>query len=166
VYTTPKSYLDLINLYINRLEQKRSEFNANKNRLATGLKKLNDTNASIAELKVKLKEMQPILLENNEKLKETLVISNKEKLEADEKERVVMGEKEIVEKKAQEAGAIRNEAAAGLAEAQPELDAAKVAVNTLDVKHIQTLKVLQSPPADVELCMDSIMVLLQEKPGW
>jgi dynein heavy chain len=57
VYTTPKSYLDLISLYNQVLEQKRHEFNLNKNRLAVGLKKLNDTNTNIAELKVKLADM-------------------------------------------------------------------------------------------------------------
>jgi hypothetical protein len=36
------------------LEIKRVEFTKNKNRLAIGLKKLNDTNTNIAELKVKL----------------------------------------------------------------------------------------------------------------
>lgn len=44
VYTTPKSYLDLINLYKNQLGKKRNEMNANKNRLANGLKKLENTN--------------------------------------------------------------------------------------------------------------------------
>lgn len=57
VYTTPKSYLDLINLYLNTLDVKRSEYNINKNRLATGLKKLQDTNKSIEELKNKLIEL-------------------------------------------------------------------------------------------------------------
>lgn len=57
VYTTPKSYLDLINLYLIALDQKWNEFNINKNRLSNGLKKLNNTNANIAELKVKLAEL-------------------------------------------------------------------------------------------------------------
>lgn len=57
VYTTPKSYLDLISLYLNTLDNKRYEYNINRNRLATGLKKLHDTNKSIAELKVKLAEL-------------------------------------------------------------------------------------------------------------
>lgn len=61
VYTTPKSYLDLISLYLNTLDLKRNEYNVNKRRLATGLKKLNDTNVSIADLRVKLTEMQPLL---------------------------------------------------------------------------------------------------------
>ena len=44
----------------------------NKNRLANGLKKLNDTNSNIAVLKVTLAEMQPKLVESNKQLKITL----------------------------------------------------------------------------------------------
>jgi len=61
VYTTPKSYLDLISLYINTLERKRKEVSANKNRLAQGLKKLEETNKQIAELRVSLAEAAPVL---------------------------------------------------------------------------------------------------------
>lgn len=62
IYTTPKSYLDLISLYKKVLERKRFDFETNKNRLATGLKKLNDTNAEIAILKDQIEEMQPKLV--------------------------------------------------------------------------------------------------------
>ena len=62
IYTTPKSYLDLISLYLKKLEEQRNEFHQNKNRLAIGLKKLNDTNSNIAELKIKIEEMQPKLV--------------------------------------------------------------------------------------------------------
>lgn len=44
VYTTPKSYLDLIALYRNTLLRKRNEMNLNRNRLANGLRKLETTN--------------------------------------------------------------------------------------------------------------------------
>jgi dynein heavy chain, axonemal len=61
VYTTPKSYLDLISLYSNLLEVKRDENQVNKNRLAKGLKTLSVTNTAIAELKDELEVMQPKL---------------------------------------------------------------------------------------------------------
>lgn len=61
VYTTPKSYLDLISLYLKVLEIKRAEFQKNKQRLANGIRKLNDTNTNIAELSAKLTEMKPKL---------------------------------------------------------------------------------------------------------
>ncbi len=59
VYTTPKSYLDLIHLYVSSLEQLREESMRNKRRLALGLKKLQDTNVSIAEFKIKIEHLQP-----------------------------------------------------------------------------------------------------------
>jgi len=90
VYTTPKSYLDLISLYKNTLTKKRQEMNANKNRLANGLKKLETTNTNIAELKITLAEMQPQLVLSNEKLKETLEVVNRDKAIAYEKERLAM----------------------------------------------------------------------------
>jgi dynein heavy chain len=73
VYTTPKSYLDLISLYLKVLEIKRTEFQRNKTRLANGIRKLNDTNANIAELNIKLTEMKPKLESKNEELKVALV---------------------------------------------------------------------------------------------
>lgn len=124
VYTTPKSYLDLISLYTSVLEQKRAEYEVNKSRLATGLKKLNDTNASIAELKIKLAEMQPQLLKKNEEIKIALEKVNADKKVANEKEKVVSAEAEIVNKKAVEAQAIADDAQSEIAKAQPELDAA------------------------------------------
>jgi len=84
VYTTPKSYLDLINLYLIALDQKWNEFNINKNRLSNGLKKLNNTNANIAELKVKLAELQPLLKSKNEELKIALERVNADKVKASE----------------------------------------------------------------------------------
>lgn len=100
VYTTPKSYLDLINLYLIALEQKRNEFNINKNRLANGLKKLNNTNANIAELKVKLAELQPLLKLKNEELKIALERVNADKVKASEQDLIVSAEAEQVNKQA------------------------------------------------------------------
>jgi dynein heavy chain len=106
VYTTPKSYLDLISLYIKMLEEKRNELQVNKNRLSQGLKKLNDTNANIAQLKVSMAEMQPKLVKANEEIKVSLERVNADKEIADQKEKVVSAEAEIVNKKAGEAKAI------------------------------------------------------------
>lgn len=66
VYTTPKSYLDLIHLYVSSLDIKRVEQMKNKRRLALGLKKLQDTNVSIADFKIKIEILQPQLKAKNE----------------------------------------------------------------------------------------------------
>ena len=43
VYTTPKSFLELINLYTTMLKNKRESLERNKDRYETGLIKLRDT---------------------------------------------------------------------------------------------------------------------------
>ena len=73
VYTTPKSYLDLISLYLNTLDKKRIEVNSIRNRLANGLTTLKNTNQSIAELKVTITKMLPELAKANEELAVTLI---------------------------------------------------------------------------------------------
>jgi dynein heavy chain len=92
------------------LESKRAEFNANKNRLANGLKKLNDTNTNIAELRVKLTALAPILTAKNKELTVALEKVNIDKKIANEKEKAVSGEADAVSKVAAEAKAIADDA--------------------------------------------------------
>lgn len=166
MYTTPKSYLDLISLYLNTLDIKRGEYNLNKNRLATGLKKLNDTNKSIAELRVKLTELQPLLQKKNEDLKVALDRVNADKKVANEKEKVVSLEAEVVNKKAVEAKAISDDAEADLNAAKPELEAAEAALKTLDKAAIVEIKTFPNPPAAVVMVMEAVMILIGEKTDW
>jgi dynein heavy chain len=166
IYTTPKSYLDLINLYLNTLDVKRVEYNTNRHRLATGLKKLNDTNKSIAELRIKLTDLQPMLAKKSEELKVALVRVNADKLVANEKERVVSAEAEIVNKKAAEAKAISDDAETDLNAAKPELEAAELALKSLDKASIVEIKSFPNPPKAVVMVMEACMILLGEKTDW
>jgi dynein heavy chain len=166
VYTTPKSYLDLISLYTKVLEEKRHEFNLNKNRLSIGLRKLNDTNTNIAELKIKLADMQPKLKVKNEELAIALEVVNRDKAIADEKEKVVSAEAEIVNKKATEAKAIADDAEADLAAAKPELEAAALALSKLDKDSIVEIKAFKQPPAGVVFVMECVMIMLGESKDW
>lgn len=124
VYTTPKSYLDLINIYLSTLRKKRAEINANRSRLANGLTTLKNTNASIAELKVTITKMLPELARKNEELAVTLTQVNKDKAIADEKNEKVSKEKEEVEKQAAECKIVKDEADSELRQALPILEGA------------------------------------------
>jgi len=166
VYTTPKSYLDLINLYLNTLDIKRAEYNVNKNRLAIGLKKLNNTNQRIAELKVILTDLLPKIAQKNEELKVALVRVNADKAIANEKERVVSAEAEIVNKKAAEAKAISDDAEADLNAAKPELEQAEAALKSLEKAAIVEIKSFPNPPKAVVMVMEAVMILLGEKIEW
>ena len=163
VYTTPKSYLDLINLYTKTLAAKRKEIDTNRSRLANGLTTLKNTNASIAELKVNITEMLPKLAKMNEELAVSLTQVNQDKAIADEKEVVVSGEKEIVMKAAAEAKLIKDEADSDLSQALPILENAKKIVDSLDKNAIVEIKALNNPPAAVEMVMQCVLFMLGEK---
>ena len=163
VYTTPKSYLDLISLYLNTLGKKRAQINANRNRLANGLTTLKNTNASIADLRVTITKMLPELAKANEELAVTLVEVNKDKAIADEKDKVVSAEKEIVEAEAAETKIIKDDADSELAAALPILESAKKIVDSLDKNAIVEIKTLNNPPAAVEMVMGCVMTMLGEK---
>ena len=109
VYTTPKSYLDLISLYDKVLAVKRDIFQKNKNRLAIGLKKLNDTNEEIAILSANIEKMTPQLIEKNEELEVALKVVNADKEIAFDTEKVVSAEAEIVNKQKLESQAIADD---------------------------------------------------------
>jgi len=59
VYTTPKSYLDLLNLFLSSLERKRQEFGDKRNKLSSGITKLEETNKTVAELQITLEKLRP-----------------------------------------------------------------------------------------------------------
>jgi dynein heavy chain, axonemal len=72
-YTTPKSYLDLINLYIALLKDKREEFGLARDRLLNGLNKLNETNVLVDSMKSDLAELQPILEQKSKATADLLI---------------------------------------------------------------------------------------------
>jgi dynein heavy chain len=161
IYTTPKSYLDLISLYINKLAEKRLEHNTNRDRLAIGLKKLGDTKVDIDEFKVKLAEAQPQLKIQSETLNvQVEVVVGKQK-NADEQKKVVSAEAEIVGKKASEAGAIEAEAKAELDAAEPEVKRAKAALNAISAKDLVELKSASKQLAGTLKTMQVVFILSQ-----
>jgi dynein heavy chain len=73
VYTTPKSYLDQLQLYNFILKQKLKEINSLKVKLSEGLSKLYNTNETVAKLKEEMKKLQPVLEEQSRKTERFLV---------------------------------------------------------------------------------------------
>jgi dynein heavy chain len=62
VYTTPKSYLDLVECYKTLLIKKRDQLTNNRQKLSNGLSKLAEANSTISDLKIKLVDLQPVLV--------------------------------------------------------------------------------------------------------
>jgi len=72
VYTTPKSYLDLIDLYLSILKKSREEMGKRHNLLSQGLNKLRETNEIVAVLQQKLEKLQPELKQKAQETEQLL----------------------------------------------------------------------------------------------
>ena len=160
VYMTPKSYLELLKLYGGLLATKRHLQDEGIERLGNGLTKLNETAAVVGKLQVDL----AVMVEDAEKKKET----------AEGIAEVVSREKAIVEvetDKAQKEAAlvaiVERDCSAMAADtkrdldmAEPAVEKAMAALDSLEVKDISNCKGMSTPPPGVAEIFGATMILL------
>ncbi|NXY74435.1 DYH9 protein, partial [Glareola pratincola] len=159
-YTTPKSFLEQIKLYQNLLLKKGKDLRAKMERLENGLEKLNSTSAQVDELKAKLAAQEVDLKQKNEdadKLIQVVGVEtekvSREKAIADEEEQKVALITQEVEQK-------QKDCEEDLAKAEPALEAAQAALNTLNKKNLTELRSFGSPPSAVSNVTAAVMVLM------
>ncbi|KAI9203256.1 dynein heavy chain and region D6 of dynein motor-domain-containing protein [Polychytrium aggregatum] len=165
-YTTPTSYLELINLYVAMLQEKRKELGASRDRLKNGLNKLQETNDLVANMQIELEQLGPVLKQSAQDVEVLMVKIAKDQETADGVRKVVSEEEAIVREKAIATEAIAAEAQKDLDEALPALQSAYKALEALDKKDIAELKVFTKPPDAVLMVMESICLLFKVKPDW
>ncbi|KAJ3052746.1 Dynein heavy chain 6, axonemal [Rhizophlyctis rosea] len=165
-YTTPTSYLELINLYVAMLQEKRKELGSARDRLRNGLNKLLETNEMVAKMQVELESLGPELKQRAQDTEVLMVKIGKDQENADQVRKTVSEEEVVVRAKAVETEAIAAEAQKDLDEALPALQAAYKALEALDKKDIAELKVFTKPPDIVLMVLEAICTLFKVKPDW
>ncbi|AWP06410.1 putative dynein heavy chain 6 axonemal [Scophthalmus maximus] len=165
-YTTPTSYLELINLYLGMLNEKREELVLARDRVKNGLTKLLETNELVDTMKVDLSALEPVLKQKSidvDALMEKLAVDQES---ADEVRKVVKEDEALALVKAEDTQAIAADAQKDLDEALPALEGANQALNSLDKADISEIKVFTKPPDLVMTVMEAICILLNCKPDW
>eukprot|EP00879_Flechtneria_rotunda_P012885 GHRR01013457.1.p1 GENE.GHRR01013457.1~~GHRR01013457.1.p1 ORF type:complete len:515 (+),score=167.05 GHRR01013457.1:893-2437(+) len=117
-------------------------------------------------MEAQLGGLQPLLLEKTASLK---TLAERVKHEQDEAERVaaiVGADETAVAARTAECSKLKEEALADLAAVLPALDAAIAALDSLDKADIVEMKTFIKPPALVQLTMEGVCILLQEKTDW
>ncbi|XP_060941446.1 dynein axonemal heavy chain 6 [Limanda limanda] len=165
-YTTPTSYLELINLYLGMLNEKREQLVLARDRVKNGLTKLLETNVLVDEMKVKLSALEPILKQKSidvDALMERLAVDQES---ADQVRKVVTEDEALAKVKAEDTQAIADDAQRDVDEALPALEGATQALNSLDKADISEIKVFSKPPDLVMVVMEAVCILLGTKPDW
>ncbi|KAG1670781.1 hypothetical protein FOA52_014009, partial [Chlamydomonas sp. UWO 241] len=165
-YTTPKSYLDLINLYLQLLREKREEYMVARDRLLNGLDKLSQTNSMVDGMKAELADLQPTLESKSKATAELLV-----KVAADQKEAELVKKNVAVEEKDVKAmqgeiQVVADDAKADLEEAMPALNSAMDSLKALNKSDIVEIKSFAKPPPLVQMTMEAVCVLKGEPATW
>ena len=161
-YTTPTSFLELINFYQQLLDKKQGAIVEDIARLERGLGTMSETTNKVDTLKEKLVlTMESVKIEEKN-TDELIEIVNKE---ADEAER----EQAIAQKQEEETNIIANaakkqmdEATTQLEAAIPAMQAAEAAVDCLSVKAIVEFSSFNSPPPGTELVTKAVQILKGE----
>lgn len=123
-YVTPTTYLELLNLYCNLLEKRRTELMAQRTRTATGLEKLLAATKEVEVLQLDLEAMQPLLIQASQETEFTMKQIVIDKDQAEKIREVIVNEELVASKKANETKSIAEDARRDLDEALPALDAA------------------------------------------
>ena len=160
VYTTPKSYLELLKLFGLILKQKRAESDNDIKRLTNGLKKLDETTEAVTKIEEDLK----IKLEKAEKKKsvaESIAESvAREKAVVEIETEKAREEKEEVTKIQLQVAAKQRDTEVDLARAEPAVVSAMAALDTLNKKDLAECKTMAKPPAGVDDVFAATMILL------
>ena len=158
-YTTPKSYLEFIALYKSLLERKRADLGAQRERLESGLDKIAQASAQVADLQANLKQEQIIVDEKKQATDALIVSIGQEKVTVDEAVEGGRADEEECAKIAEEVSAFQAECEEDLKAAEPVIQAAEAALNSLDKASLGELKSFGSPAADVVSVVSACMVL-------
>ena len=166
IYTTPKSYLDLISLYMNMLKGLQDTVEKKAERMRVGVRKLHETNLLVDNLRLDLVKLEPVLKEKSIETGELLERVAKDSAEAAVVAEKVGAEEAIVGKQAAETSAVAEDAQRDLDRAMPALEKAVKALQSLTKADITEVKSFANPPAAVRIVMEAVCVLMGEKEGW
>eukprot|EP00960_Hanusia_phi_P050219 760078-Hanusia_phi.AAC.2 len=165
-YTTPTSYLELINVYTQMLANERSIVNGKADRYQGGMDKLVSTNKMVTELRAEIIALQPVLAQAAEDTAKLIEEVTKDKEAAAVVKANVEDEAKKVNAATEEAQAIKDDAQKDLDEALPAFDSALKALKSLNKNDITEIKSFAKPPEMVMTTLEAVCILKGVKPTW
>ncbi|KAJ8415860.1 hypothetical protein AAFF_G00404170 [Aldrovandia affinis] len=159
-YTTPKSFLQQITLYRSLLGKRRKELGGKMERVLNGLQKLQSTASQVEDLKLKLSSQEVELNLKNRDAEALLTKIGLQTEKVSQKKRVADAEEQKVAAIQAEVSLKQKDCETDLAKAEPALEAATAALDTLNKVNLTELKTFPNPPLAVSNVTAAVMVLL------
>jgi len=163
VYTTPKSYLELIAFYKAELSINRGGLQVLKDQLQEGLVKLFDAEQQVADMQIQLKEESAFVATKSKETDELIVVVGKESVIAEEEGAKAAVEEAEVAEIAKGVAEFQAQANKDLAAAEPAIEKAMNALGGLNKNALGELKGLATPPAAVLNVTAAVSYMLAPK---
>nr|XP_046467282.1 dynein axonemal heavy chain 10 [Neodiprion pinetum] len=158
-YVTPKHYLDFINTYLNLLGEKKEYIMGQCNRLSGGLTKIAEASETLASLnailavqRVKVAEQTRNCEQLLSSIGESTDIAMVKKSLGIEKRAEIEEQNKLIAKETAEAKEV-------LSEAQPVLEAARLALADLDKSDITEIRSFATPPEPVQVVCEAVAII-------
>ena len=166
VFATPKSYVDMVTLYLKMLREKRSALEKRVKSMSDGIGKLEETNDTVVKLQRELSLMQPDLERKAKGATELLKHVEQEQNKATAVQAKVSQDEANVAKRQAEVLALQMDAKRDLTKAMPAYQTAVKALESLEKKDIIEIRSFVKPPMIVQTVMEAVCILLEEQPTW
>ncbi|XP_061640433.1 dynein axonemal heavy chain 1 isoform X3 [Phyllopteryx taeniolatus] len=163
-YVTPKSYLELLNIFSNLIGRKKQELCHARERMRTGLDKLLSTAEDVSKMQEEQEVMRPLLEEAARETEVTMETIKKDSVIAEETQKSVQEEEAKASEKARVAGEIASDAQRDLDEALPALEAATNSLKSLNKNDVTEVRAMQRPPHGVKLVIEAVCIMKDAKP--
>ena len=166
IYITPKSYLDMIALYFQVLENKSAELSKARSKYMLGVETIKVTNEEVYKMQEDLQKLQPELEVKRKEAEELSAVVEKDTIEANKVKEEVEAEEKEVSAQTEEVQKLQQQAQADLDEAIPVLEAATKALDQINPRDIAEIKSFTAPAALIKYTLEAVSILLQEKTDW
>ncbi|XP_076449104.1 dynein axonemal heavy chain 5-like [Babylonia areolata] len=162
-HVTPKSYMSFLNGYKTVYADKKSFIGDMAERMNTGLDKLVEAAAAVAELSKELVVKEKELAVASQKAEAVLKIVSTKAEAAEKVKAQVLKVKDKAQEIVNSIDADKKVALAKLEAARPALEEAEAALNTIKPADIATVRKLGKPPHLIMRIMDCVLLLFQSK---
>jgi len=159
-YATPKSYLEYIELYKKLLGKFRGALEKEFNALELGLQKLLQTEEDVGQLKIRLEEEAVFVKEKSESTDKLIIVVGRETIIVNENKAAAAIENDKASIEREAAGKVQAVCDFELSKAEPLVQAALGALDSLSVPAIGELKGFNTPPAGVEEVCGAVIAML------
>jgi len=163
-YVTPASYLELLKIFKKLILEKRTGLVNGIKAYENGLLELHKTEQFVAQMKIKLQELEPELKKKSESAAQLADSLKKKQMEVSEETNIVKKEQENAEETKRIADELQEDCKKDLDKALPELKEAENQIGEIKQEAIANLAAMGAPPDEVKLVAKALCIILDIKP--